>query len=296
MSCFRQNFLPPSVGCASAPVRWPVGGVMASTAAACRGAVWSFRDYRPYVAGDDMRRVDWNLYRRSGRLFTRLCEEMQDLPVYVLMDMSDSMFFENPPRADAARQAAAAFAAMALNQHDRVSLWPFGQHLGRPLPAASGKNALGRLLAGIEALTPAGTTDMVASLQRFGHWRLRQGLAVIVSDFFDPQGLDRVLDALLLLRHRFAIGAGRSSQRRGAGTGRRDQIARLRDRSGHERICHAGVSRALSSSLSAVLREARRVCRVASGAPLAIGRRTGPCWNNWILCSYMVYCRCKRIL
>src|SRR5512136_224110 len=76
----------------------PAGGRHAQHRSRDLGGGMEFRDFRSYVPGDDMRRVDWNLYRRSGRLFLRLFEELEDLPVYILLDVSDSMFFETPPR------------------------------------------------------------------------------------------------------------------------------------------------------------------------------------------------------
>ena len=80
----------------------PRGGRHAEQGSAQLGAGMEFRDYRSYQPGDDIRRIDWNFYQRSGRLFLRLFEEERDLPVYVLLDCSDSMFIEDPPRANAA--------------------------------------------------------------------------------------------------------------------------------------------------------------------------------------------------
>ncbi len=94
----------------------PRGGRHAEHGSVQLGPGMEFRDFRSYMPGDDIRRIDWNLYRRSGRLFLRLFEEERDLPVYILLDCSDSMFFEESPsvrpirvplsRADAAKQAA----------------------------------------------------------------------------------------------------------------------------------------------------------------------------------------------
>lgn len=169
------------------------------------GSGMEFRDFRPYVPGDDLRRVDWNLYRRSGRLFLRLFEEPEDLPVSILLDASDSMFFETPPRADAARQVAAAIAAVALNQQDRVSLFTFGRDLVAPMPVLSGKAALPRMFAHLERIRASGPTNLVRAARRFAARQRRPGLAVVISDFFDPLGMTRVTEALGSLRHRLAL-------------------------------------------------------------------------------------------
>lgn len=170
-----------------------------------RGSGVEFCDFRGYVPGDDLRRVDWNVYRRSGRLFLRLFEQPEDLAVRILLDVSDSMFFETPPRADAGRQMAGALAAIALDQLDRVDVYPFGAALGPALRTPRGKAGLREVLAQIERLGPSGPTGLVAALRRFGLLRLRPGLLVVVSDFFDPRGIDEVLAALGAQRHRLLL-------------------------------------------------------------------------------------------
>jgi uncharacterized protein (DUF58 family) len=183
----------------------PRGGRHAEQRSVQPGAGMEFRDFRAYMPGDDIRRIDWNFYRRSGRLFLRLFEELQNLPVYVLLDVSDSMFFETPPRADAARQMAAAFAAAALNQHDSPSLFPFGSDFLPPLRTLSGRTGLTRTLDYLENLKPAGPTHIARALGRFAAWNLRRGLVVLISDFFDPRGIEPVVDTLKTLRHRLVV-------------------------------------------------------------------------------------------
>lgn len=169
------------------------------------GAGAEFRDFRAYVPGDDLRRVDWNIYRRSGRLFLRLFDEPEDLPVYILLDISDSMFFDDPPRADAGRQIAAIMAGASLNQYDRTSLYPFGQDLLQPLASTSGRHSLPRVLGYLEGLESAGPTDMRRSLARFRSLPLRRGLVALISDFFDPGGIEPVIQALRALPHRLLL-------------------------------------------------------------------------------------------
>ncbi len=183
----------------------PAGGRHGEHRSRHLGGGIEFRDFRNYVAGDDIRRVDWNLYRRSGQLFLRLFEEPHDLCVYVLLDVSDSMFFEAPPRADVARQMAAVIAAVGMGQLDRVSLYPFGADLLPPLPLNSGHAGLQRALDYLEKLGPAGPTDLPRAIRRFGAMRSRNGLVVVISDFFDPRGVEAVIDELGALRHRLLL-------------------------------------------------------------------------------------------
>lgn len=183
----------------------PRGGRHAEHHARQAGSGIEFRDYRQYTPGDDFRRVDWNLYRRFERVFLRLLDEVRDLPLHLLLDLSDSMWLESPPRADAARRAAAIMAAVSLNQLDAVALHPFGARLGAPLSLVRGKRSLHRVLAHLEAATPLGRTDLHTSLEAFARLPHRPALAVVISDFFDERGLGAVCEALGALRHRLVL-------------------------------------------------------------------------------------------
>lgn len=188
--------------------RVPRGGRHAEHHAREAGAGIEFRDYRAYVPGDDMRRVDWSLYRRFERLFLRLLDEVRDLPLYVLVDLSDSMWFESVPGhspAFSARQAAGIASAIALQQLDPVGVFPFGEKLGRFLPPVHGKRNLPRVLSFLIEQEKLGPTDFQASLRGFQQLALRPGLLMVISDFFDDRGLDAVLAGLGALRHRLLI-------------------------------------------------------------------------------------------
>ena len=99
-----------------------------------------FRDYRDYTPGDDLRYVDWNVYRRLRHVVLRLFEELEDLPHYLLPDVSDSMWAEDPPRAVPALKATLALAAISLSQHDRVGIYPFGEQLRERRRPKAGKS------------------------------------------------------------------------------------------------------------------------------------------------------------
>jgi uncharacterized protein (DUF58 family) len=183
----------------------PRGGRQAEHHAREAGSGIEFRDYRQYVPGDDIRRVDWNLYRRFERVFLRLLDEVKDLPLHVLLDQSDSMWLESPPRADAARRAAAVMAAVSLNQLDAVAVRPFGDRLAPALEPVHGKRSLHRVLAFLEAQVPLGGTDLRAGLEAFARLPYRSSLAVVISDFFDDRGLPAVLEGLGAIRHRLVL-------------------------------------------------------------------------------------------
>src|ERR1700752_3225136 len=90
-----------------------------------RGQSVEFADYRNYVAGDDFRYLDWNLFGRLDKLFLKLYEEERELPVTIFLDCSESMTFGTPRKFDFARQIAAAIGYVALCGFDRISVIVF---------------------------------------------------------------------------------------------------------------------------------------------------------------------------
>ncbi len=181
------------------------GGRHAEQCSRDLGTGIEFRDYRPYVPGDDIRAIDWTIYQRLGKVFLRLFEEFEDLPVYLMPDVSSSMYLETPPRAQAGLRTALALASIALNQHDTVGLLPFGADLSVALRPQSGKGRLMRFAKVMSELQPAGSTDLQRSVRTLQALGLREGLVVLISDFFDPTGAEGVLAALRRMRHRILL-------------------------------------------------------------------------------------------
>jgi len=164
-----------------------------------------FKDFRPYVAGDDLRAIDWNIYRRLGRLFVKLFEEQQDLPLYLMPDVSRSMFVDNPPAIHAALRVALALASVCLNQHDSVSLLPFSDDLQIKVKGTSGKAGVMSFAKHLVQLEQRDKTDLCRAIKRFSGMSLRRGLLVIISDFFDPSGLDKTFKILNGCRHNILL-------------------------------------------------------------------------------------------
>ncbi len=167
-----------------------------------KGSGLEFQDYRPYTHGDDMRAIDWTVYRRLGRVFVRLFEEHEDLPLYLVPDVSKSLWIESPPRVIAGLQASLALAAVSLGAHDSVGIFPFSDSLSVLQRPTSGKGRLASLAARMQTIQPGGTTNLRTSMKRLGGMRLRPGLVVIVSDFFDEGGLEAIADSIRSIRHK----------------------------------------------------------------------------------------------
>jgi uncharacterized protein (DUF58 family) len=167
-----------------------------------RGQSVEFADYRPYVAGDDFRYLDWNLYGRLERLFLKLYEEERELPVSIFLDASESMTFGTPRKFDFARQVAAAVSYVALCGFDRVSISIFPEADGQAAVRGALKSVRGRrsaltLFHNLEQLTAQEAAELNAALKRGALQARQAGAAVVLSDFLDPAGYDAGLSALV---------------------------------------------------------------------------------------------------
>lgn len=181
------------------------GGRLAEQKTAARGQGLEFADFKPYVAGDDLRAIDWNIYRRLGRVFVRVFEEQQDLPVYFLIDVSASMFLETQPRINSALQTSLALSAISLSQHDSVGLFPFADDMQIKVKSSSGKRNIMQMARHLSELEAREQTNLSTSIHHLANLNLRKGLVVVVSDFFDESGIEKVVDSLKLLRHKLLL-------------------------------------------------------------------------------------------
>jgi len=160
------------------------------------GSSVEFADYRNYSAGDDYRYLDWNIYARMDELLIKLFEEEQDLHVYLLLDVSQSMAAA-PAKFHGALRVVASLAYIAMSNLDRVAIHPFADRPLVEFPMTRGKGKILTLLRYLEGLAPvARDTDLEHTARVLLQQRPRRGLIVLVSDLFDPRGIERGLDAL----------------------------------------------------------------------------------------------------
>jgi uncharacterized protein (DUF58 family) len=155
-----------------------------------KGQSVEFADYRNYVAGDDLRFLDWNLYARLDKLFLRLFMEEEDLHVYVLVDNSLSMDFGTPTKLHYARQVAAALGFIGLVNLDRVVVQAFSDRLTQTSPVLRGRRSLWRLLDFLGKIEPAGPSDLGGAMKDFTIRSSGKGVVVLLGDFMDKGGCE----------------------------------------------------------------------------------------------------------
>jgi uncharacterized protein (DUF58 family) len=167
-----------------------------------RGQSVEFADHRNYVAGDDFRYLDWNLFGRLDKLFLKLYEEERELPVTIFLDASESMTFGTPRKFDFARQIAAAIGYVALCGFDRVSVNLFPDSMGEgavrgALRAVRGRKSSLQFFQNLNLVSAQGQAQFNEALRRGALNAKRSGVAVVLSDFLDPAGYQPGLTALI---------------------------------------------------------------------------------------------------
>src|SRR6186713_3713322 len=161
-----------------------------------KGSGVEFADHRDYVEGDDFRSVDWNVYQRFGKLLVRLYEEEEDLSIYLIVDCSSSMAFGEKKKFDQARRLAAALAYVGLANLDRVTIVGATDAVSSRMPTTRGKGRIFKVFEFLSELGSGGTTDLGDAMKTFVAQHKRRGLAVLISDLYDPAGFERGINVL----------------------------------------------------------------------------------------------------
>jgi uncharacterized protein (DUF58 family) len=182
-----------------------------------RGQSVEFADHRPYVVGDDLRHIDWNIFGRLDRMFLKLFLEEEDLSLHLVIDASASHDAGNPSKFLFMQQVAMALAYIGLSNMHRVTVSVIGganiaaataptdakptedpaapivSHL-RDLRGRRSVHELARFLIGIE---PGGAPSFTEACKRIAITRRGKGVMLLLSDFLVKEGYDTGLRLLV---------------------------------------------------------------------------------------------------
>jgi uncharacterized protein (DUF58 family) len=164
-----------------------------------KGQSVEFADFRNYVAGDDLRLIDWNLYARLDQLFLKLFLEEEDLHFFALIDASESMNFGDPTKLLVAKQLAAALGYVGMCRADRVSVTALGP-AGRRAPILRGRASLWKMLDYLESVQagdPGNNVSLHDGVKDFSLRTAGTGVAVLISDLMDKSGYESALRMLV---------------------------------------------------------------------------------------------------
>jgi uncharacterized protein (DUF58 family) len=162
------------------------------------GASIDFAEHRGYVAGDDIRRVDWRLYARTDRYYVKQYEADTNTNLTVLFDVSKSMSFASRgiPKIEYGAFVAACLGYLAQRQRDRVGIITFDSEIVAHVPpSAKHFNVMLQTLDRSKAERPG---HLVEPLKKMAEHFKRRGILVLISDFYEEP--EAVLEAIKPLK------------------------------------------------------------------------------------------------
>jgi len=148
-----------------------------------------FAEHRPYMPGDEIRRIDWKVFGKRDRFYVKQYEEETNLKAYIILDASGSMGYSS-----------AALSYLMLNQRDAVGLTTFDTKIRRHLPPRSIKGYLHVILSELENTETGEATDVSVILHELAERIKRRGLIILISDLLDDK--EKVVSGLKHFRHR----------------------------------------------------------------------------------------------
>jgi uncharacterized protein (DUF58 family) len=169
-----------------------------------RGASIEFAEYRKYVPGDDLRRLDWRAYGRSDRYFIKEFEADTNLRCCLVVDTSGSMAYgsSGTSKLDYARRLAGSIGYLASQQGDAVGVTCVAEGVQRSLPPRRNAAHLTLVLDQLEQARPQGTTQWAEVLHELAETIPPRALVILISDFFEePERLRSCFQHLRFRKH-----------------------------------------------------------------------------------------------
>jgi uncharacterized protein (DUF58 family) len=162
-----------------------------------RGQSVEFADHRPYVAGDDLRFVDWNIYGRLEQLFLKLFVEEQDLTVHIVADISSSMNFGKPSKELFIKKLTAALGYISLVNNNRVTISLFADGIVGQLSNMRGRNYLHQMADFLLTAGCDGPSRFEKTCRQLSSGRIGSGINIVLSDFLFKENYDSALRRLI---------------------------------------------------------------------------------------------------
>ena len=173
-----------------------------------RGSSVEFAEYRKYVPGDDLRRLDWRVFGRSDRFYVKEFEADTNLRCCFILDTSGSMAFGSAgvAKIEYARKLAGSLGYLAVQQGDAVGISCVAKGIIRSLPPTRNPAHLREFFDVLEQAKPAGETQLVPVLHELAETIRQRALVVILSDLFvEPELLRGCFQHLRFRKHDVAV-------------------------------------------------------------------------------------------
>ena len=181
-----------------------LGSVSGRHASPHRGASVEFAEYRKYVPGDDLRRLDWRAYGRTDRFYVKEFEADTNLRMVLVVDTSGSMDFGSVgmTKLDYARRLAATLSYVAVQQGDAVGIACVADGIVNNVPAKRSPAHLTAIMDTLEEAKPQGETELEAVLHELAETVRQRAQIVILSDMFiEPPAMRDCFEHLRFRKH-----------------------------------------------------------------------------------------------
>lgn len=178
------------------------GLMLGNHASPYHGFSVEFSQHRPYMPGDDIRHIDWQVYGKTDRYYIRQYEEETNLNAYILVDNSKSMDFRQDSAVSKYQYAqliAGALIWLLIHQNDAAGLVIFNENIDVLYPPRSVMSYLNELLAVLQNTPCSRSTHIGDALHRITEKMNRKGLVVLISDFLDDD--ETILKGLNHIRY-----------------------------------------------------------------------------------------------
>ncbi len=149
-----------------------------------------YSDHRQYEPGDELRFIDWKMFGRSDKLYVKEFLQETNVPVYILLDTSNSMTFRGEgtvSKLDYGAMLAASLAYLMLGQGDSVGLVRFAERVTARIPPRSRRTHLNAILVTLQQGEPGGRTNLAHVLHALAETTHRRGIVVLISDLIDDE-------------------------------------------------------------------------------------------------------------
>lgn len=161
------------------------------------GSSAEFADYRAYVAGDELKRVDWNLYARFRKLYLKLFIDERQLHHRIYFDASASMDWGTPSKAYTALRLGAALGFLAVQSMDRVTFYSISGETCQDLSGTvMGKDAFYSAVDALETLTFKGNSEIGKAINNTHESGAIGGISVLISDFLTNSDWQQAVDLM----------------------------------------------------------------------------------------------------
>ena len=172
------------------------------------GASVEFAEYRKYVPGDDLRRLDWRVYGRSDRFYVKEFDADTNLRMVLVVDTSGSMNFGSVgmTKLEYARRVAATLSYLAVQQGDAVGLACVADRIVHNIPPKRNPAHLTTLFDTLQKVSPQGVTQLAKILHELAETVRQRALVIVLSDLFvDPVILRDCFEHLRFRKHDVSV-------------------------------------------------------------------------------------------